>query len=81
MEYVSKYGVQFDLFSKSDINGPNALTLYQFLRNSAKGPLGSLVRWNFGKFLVDKKGVPFKRYEPNTAPEDILPDIIELLKR
>ena len=29
VEYVSKYGVQFDLFSKSDINGPNALTLYQ----------------------------------------------------
>jgi glutathione peroxidase-family protein len=43
------------------------------------GSLGSLVRWNFQKFLVDRNGVPKFRYEPNVSPETILHDIKDLL--
>ncbi|WAR23875.1 GPX7-like protein [Mya arenaria] len=26
------------------------------------------IKWNFTKFLVDKNGIPVKRYAPNTEP-------------
>jgi glutathione peroxidase len=38
------------------------------------------VAWNFEKFLIDKSGVPVKRYVPFTKPEDIDADIAALLK-
>lgn len=79
VEFVSKYGVTFDLFSKVEVNGPSALPLYQYLKSRVSGSLGSLVRWNFQKFLVDRKGVPKYRYEPNVSPQTILEDIKELL--
>lgn len=33
------------------------------------------IKWNFTKFLVDRNGVPQKRYAPNFAPNDITPDL------
>lgn len=77
---MAKYGVTFDLFSKIDVNGAAAEQLYQYLKNCQQGSLGSLIRWNFQKFLCNREGVPVKRYEPNVAPETILADIIEMLK-
>lgn len=79
VEFVSKYGVTFDLFSKVEVNGANAIPLYQFLKSRVSGSLGSLVRWNFQKFLVGRDGVPKFRYEPNVSPETILEDIKKLL--
>jgi glutathione peroxidase len=38
-------------------------------------------RWNFAKFLIDAKGNPYKRYSPQTDPDDIIPDIEELLRQ
>lgn len=29
----------------------------------------SAIKWNFSKFLVDKKGMPVQRYAPTTDPE------------
>ena len=37
------------------------------------------IKWNFTKFLVDKKGNVVKRYGPTYEPENIEKDIIELL--
>ncbi|SIF92027.1 Glutathione peroxidase homolog BsaA [Mycobacteroides abscessus subsp. abscessus] len=39
------------------------------------------VKWNFTKFLVNKKGEVVKRYSPNTNPKEILGDIKEELAR
>eukprot|EP00762_Andalucia_godoyi_P004949 ANDGO_01453.mRNA.1 Glutathione peroxidase len=38
------------------------------------------VEWNFAKFLIDRKGVPYKRYPPTVYPKDILQDITKLLQ-
>ena len=70
------YGVTFPLFAKIDVNGGNAHPLYQHLTSAAPGLLGSeSIKWNFTKFLVDKKGNVLKRFAPNTAPADIAQDI------
>lgn len=74
-EFVKGYGVQFDMFSKIDVNGSNAHPLYVFLKNAKHGTLTNNIKWNFTKFLCDKHGVPVKRYSPTVAPLDIAKDI------
>lgn len=75
-----KYDVSFPMFSKIDVNGPDADPLYQYLRKEAKGVLGSSsVKWNFTKFLVDKNGKVIKRFATQTKPEDITKEIAALL--
>ncbi|WP_299002762.1 glutathione peroxidase [uncultured Shewanella sp.] len=74
------FGVSFPLFQKIDVNGKQSHPLYQFLKKSAKGVLGSEnIKWNFTKFLVDKHGHVIKRYSPTTKPEDLENKILELL--
>ncbi|KAL8584628.1 glutathione peroxidase gpx1 [Nucella lapillus] len=65
---TEKYGVQFDMFSKVNVNGKEAHPLYKYLKLKQKGMLGDFIKWNFTKFLVDKNGQPVKRYSPNTEP-------------
>lgn len=74
------YGVTFPMFAKIDVNGANAHPLYAYLKQQAPGILGSeAIKWNFTKFLVDKKGKIIKRYAPATSPESIGSDIEKLL--
>ena len=66
------YGVTFQMFDKIEVNGKNAHPLYKYLTSSAPGILGSEgIKWNFTKFLIDRKGNVIKRFAPNIAPENI----------
>ena len=74
------FGVTFPLFSKVDVNGGEAHPLFQHLKKSAPGLLGTeAIKWNFTKFLVKKDGTVYKRYAPSTSPEDLVDDIEKLL--
>jgi len=73
------YGVEFPLFSKIEVNGDGAHPLYKFLKSEKGGLLGEAIKWNFTKFLVDKRGNVIERYAPTTPPERIAPDIEKLL--
>ncbi|EIJ46150.1 glutathione peroxidase [Herbaspirillum sp. GW103] len=74
------YGVSFPLFAKIDVNGEQADPLYQYLKKEAPGLLGSkAIKWNFTKFLVRRDGSVFKRYAPQTRPEEMISDIETLL--
>lgn len=79
IEFVKKYGVTFDMFHKINVNGANAIPLYKWLKEKLPGTITNAIKWNFTKFLSDRNGVPFKRYAPNFAPNDIIPDIEKLL--
>ncbi len=74
-----KYDVQFKTFAKIDVNGKNEEPLYSYLKGKRGGFLGSAIKWNFTKFLVDRKGNVVKRYAPVTKPEEIEADIQRLL--
>lgn len=68
----SNYGVSFPMFQKIDVNGERAHPLYQWLKKSAPGVLGSeRIKWNFTKFLLDRSGAVVERYAPMTKPEEI----------
>ena len=69
-------GVRFDMYTKVDVNGDNAIPLYKWLKQQQGGFLGfDGIKWNFTKFLTDKDGKPIKRYAPTTEPKSIEPDI------
>jgi glutathione peroxidase len=65
------FGVRFPIFKKIDVNGPNAHPVFQYLKSSAPGILGKSIKWNFTKFLVDRKGNVVKRFSPMTPPDKI----------
>jgi glutathione peroxidase len=76
---ASKYDVSFPLFAKIDVNGANAHPLYQYLKSEKSGLLGSAIKWNFTKFLVDRSGHVVGRHAPTTKPEAIRKEIEALL--
>ena len=69
------YGVSFQMFSKIDVNGVNAHPIYKYLKEELLGLFGKNIKWNFAKFLIDRKGIPVKRFSPTTKPEDLVKDI------
>lgn len=74
------YKVGFPMFAKLEVNGPGAHPLYQQLTSDAPGLLGSrAVKWNFTKFLVNRKGEAVERFAPTVKPKDIAPRIARLL--
>lgn len=74
------YDVTFPLFAKVDVNGAEAHPLFEFLKKTIPGLLGSqAIKWNFTKFLVDREGDPVARYAPQEKPELLRKDIEKVL--
>lgn len=74
------YEVSFPMFAKIKVNGDDAHPLYQHLKQTKPGLLGTEgIKWNFTKFLVDREGNVVQRYAPTTTPEQIEKDIVALL--
>ncbi|OTG82408.1 glutathione peroxidase [Acinetobacter sp. ANC 4648] len=79
-EYCQRnYGVSFPMFAKVDVKGPEAHVIFRYLTNNSKGILGNGIKWNFTKFLINKKGEVINRYAPTTKPEDLEADIEKAL--
>jgi len=78
-KFAAGYGVKFPMFSKIDVNGPNTHPLYEYLKTAQGGFLGSDIKWNFSKFLVDKNGKAVKRYAPTDSPASLEGDVANLL--
>jgi len=73
------FGVTFPLFAKIAVNGPGAHPLYVWLKQQKGGLLGSAIKWNFTKFLVDREGRVRSRHAPTTKPEALEREIAALL--
>ena len=68
------------MFAKVEVNGANTHPLYDFLKKEEKGILGTEgIKWNFTKFLVNKKGEVVKRFAPQASPESLEKDIEAVL--
>jgi glutathione peroxidase len=70
-EFCQKnFGVKFDMFSKISVKGDDQAPLYKFLTDPATNPkFAGDIRWNFDKFLVDRKGQVIARFAPPVAPD------------
>lgn len=73
------YNTTFKTFAKIDVNGKDETPLYKFLKSQKKGFLGSKIKWNFEKFLVDRNGHVVDRFASTTTPSAIDEKIRHLL--
>jgi glutathione peroxidase len=73
------YGVTFDMFSKISVKGKDQHPLYQYL--TKESPVPGEVKWNFQKYLIDRKGNVVEKFSPGTEPgeKEILEKIEQLL--
>ncbi|KAJ6640716.1 putative phospholipid hydroperoxide glutathione peroxidase, partial [Pseudolycoriella hygida] len=55
-----------DVMKKVKVNGDDAEPLFKYLKYKQSGTLGSPIKWNFTKFLIDKNGQPVDRFAPMT---------------
>lgn len=74
------YQTTFKRFAKVDVNGDNESPVFTFLKAKKGGLMGSKVKWNFTKFLLDQKGNVVKRFAPTTKPEELEESIVALLE-
>ncbi|MGE4321144.1 MAG: glutathione peroxidase [Acholeplasmataceae bacterium] len=73
------FGITFPVLAKIDVNGENEDPLYTYLKDEQKGLLGKDIKWNFTKFLIDRKGNIVKRFGPQINPNKMIKDIEKLL--
>ena len=73
------YDVSFPVMAKIDVNGSGADPIFKHLKDEKTGLLGSGIKWNFTKFLVDREGNVVSRHAPATKPEQLRKEIEELL--
>jgi len=85
----------FKLSEKVDVVGKDAHSLFVQLAKACPEPLKNFhvptgmlnytklrstdIRWNFEKFLINKKGVPAYRFEPHYPPQKMNKQIEKLL--
>ena len=73
------YHTTFPRFAKVDVNSKNEIPLFAYLKKEKGGMMGSSIKWNFTKFLVDRNGKVVERFAPTVTPEKIESHIKELL--
>ncbi len=66
---TSSYSTTFPQMTKSDVNGDKQIPLYKFLK-AQKGMEGD-IRWNFTKFVIDRKGDVVKCFEPAGSMDEL----------
>jgi len=66
----------------NQVNGAGRHPLYTalFQYEPELSGYATRVSWNFEKFLLDKNGVPVRRFRPGVVPEEMAADVEMLLK-
>ena len=98
-----KYKTQFPQMKKSNVNGPDAIELFKYLKSQkgfegfgkgAKALAMNLllkkidkdfknnpeIKWNFTKFVVNRKGDVVARFEPTASMDDVRSCVEALIK-
>ena len=69
-EFCKKnYGVTFPMAAKVSVKGDDIAPIYKWLCNkSENGVLDAEIKWNFGKFLLDERGVIITYFPSKVTP-------------
>ena len=66
----SKYSVTFPLFSKIKAKGQGIHPFYKYLTEAKTDPkFAGPIKWNFNKFLINRKGEIIARFNSDDEPE------------
>ena len=74
-----KFGVTFPQFAKIKVNGEGEEPLYTWFKSQKSGVLGSKIKWNFTKFLIDRNGNVVERFAPTVTPAKLDSEVAKLL--
>jgi glutathione peroxidase len=75
-----KYDVTFPMYAKVSVKGDDKTPLFHWLTTEANPAAAGDVKWNFTKFLIDRKGNLVARFESKIKPEDaVLTEAIDKL--
>lgn len=76
--YEDKYNVTFPIFDKVVVNGKGEHELFASIKNRKNYALSHFASWHepeiqgdWTKFLIDQEGLPFERFEPDQAPNEM----------
>jgi glutathione peroxidase len=73
-----KFGVEFDMMAKVDVNGENAAPLYKYLTSKETDPkFPGDIKWNFEKFVFSKDGQVVARFPSKVKPD--AKEVIEII--
>lgn len=81
-ELLEDYGWTFPVFDFVEVNGGNTAEIFKVMKDIKSINPSDLkkINWNYEKFLVDKVGVPVRRYRPSTMPAQLDKDIQDLIQ-
>jgi glutathione peroxidase len=63
---VNQYAIDFPMFAKTSVRGPQANALFAELARAT----GVAPRWNFHKYLVARDGKRVQSFDTRVAPAD-----------
>lgn len=70
--YRQQFGINFPVFERLKVNGPEAHPLFNYLKCHTRGiAQNRAIKWNFTKFLINSEGQLVARYAPRTKPETL----------
>jgi glutathione peroxidase len=72
-----KYGVTFPLSKRVSVKGKDIDPVFDYLIKNA--PEKGVVKWNFEKFLINRKGDVVGRFPSSVAPEELASKVEALL--
>ncbi len=75
------FGTKFPRFKKIEVNGDKADPLFVYLCKQNESGKIKKVKWNFTKFLINRKGEFVERFEPTAKPESFENKIAEELAK
>jgi len=74
-----RFGVEFDMMAKVDVNGPEAAPLYKYLTSKEKdSKFAGDIKWNFEKFVFDREGNVVARFKSNAKPDS--KEVVEVVE-
>jgi glutathione peroxidase len=72
---IEQYDPRFVVTNKVDVNGRKAAPVWTWLKEQCPGTLFSAIKWNFTKFVIDRRGRAVARFGPNDDPSSMVPVI------
>lgn len=72
------YGVKFPLFQKLPVTGEKKQPVFAFLTEKGPADTRGEVKWNFEKFVINRKGQVVARFPSKVTPDD--PKVIAALE-
>jgi len=64
-----KYNVTFPMYGKVSVKGDDQTPLYKYLTRQTGPAIAGDIKWNFTKFLVDRKGNVVQRFDSAVTPD------------